>query len=494
MIVKIMKAGRSFKGLANYLTEKKERVVWTHSLNCANDDVLSVVHEMYTTYSQAELLKEQAGAHGGGRALDKPVKHIFLSWHESESLTREQMIEAAQSFLKEMGWDEHQALLVPHDDKKHQHVHIELNRVHPETGLALDDSFEKRRAQEWALAYEREQGNVLCKQRLLEPDERTPSPTRETWEKLRESEKAFEQEEKALRVYDPGYLAREDQRTVIVSEEWKILKAHQREEREAFFAEGKQEFKEESKQIYLRVREQFRDDWAEVYAAKRAGVDPDRVEEMRADVLERQRGVLDIERKGAFATLRLARDDEYKDLLLEQKQDRHELTARQELGQSSPHLLDFAGDRTPETIVESGAGLEADPYGVSRAFNAAAQDTCDRGASEPSEEEFERAVFTTAENPRVRDGLDGIGGIGLGALGGLAVISERLFDGFFGGSPPANQNQTPKPEPQPDRRPTAEARREQVALNRSIEAAIRAAEHEEKRDTEFWRERRRERE
>ena len=61
MIVKLQKAGSSFAGLASYLTEQKDRVSWTHSLNCANDDVRSVVHEMYTTYSQAELLKEQAG-------------------------------------------------------------------------------------------------------------------------------------------------------------------------------------------------------------------------------------------------------------------------------------------------------------------------------------------------------------------------------------------------------------------------------------------------
>ena len=56
-----------------------------------------------------------------------------------------------------MKWQEHQALLVAHEDK-HPHVHVMLNVVHPETGLRLDDNFERRRAQAWALDYEREQG------------------------------------------------------------------------------------------------------------------------------------------------------------------------------------------------------------------------------------------------------------------------------------------------------------------------------------------------
>ena len=49
-----------------------------------------------------------------------------------------------------MGWQEHQAMLVAHDDKSHAHVHVMLNCSIPETGLRLDDNFEQRRAQKWA--------------------------------------------------------------------------------------------------------------------------------------------------------------------------------------------------------------------------------------------------------------------------------------------------------------------------------------------------------
>jgi hypothetical protein len=76
------------------------------------------------------------------------------------------MIAAAEEFLKEMDWQEHQAILVSHNDTEHRHVHILLNRVHPETGMTLDDRKDQIRAQKWALGYEREQGVILCPARV----------------------------------------------------------------------------------------------------------------------------------------------------------------------------------------------------------------------------------------------------------------------------------------------------------------------------------------
>src|SRR5262249_33778511 len=158
-------SGRSFKGLAQYLchdpdSTTSQRVAWTHTLNCAHDDPQSAVHEMYTTVLDAELLKMEAGVRAGGRTLQKPVKHFSLNWHASDEPTREHMIETVQDFLRHMQWDEHQALLVAHADKEHAHVHVMLNAVHPETGKKLDDGLERRRAQEWALEYERQQGKI----------------------------------------------------------------------------------------------------------------------------------------------------------------------------------------------------------------------------------------------------------------------------------------------------------------------------------------------
>ena len=76
-----------------------------------------------------------------------------------------------------------------HADKPYAHVHVMLNMIHPETGLRLDDNFERRRAQAWALEYERENGRVYCEQRLKPPEEREKAPPRNIWMAFQENEK-----------------------------------------------------------------------------------------------------------------------------------------------------------------------------------------------------------------------------------------------------------------------------------------------------------------
>ena len=66
-----------------------------------------------------------------------------------------------------MGWEQHQAVYVGHNDTEHRHIHIILNRVNPDTGRTLDDFREQKRAQSWALQYERSQDQVRCEQREI---------------------------------------------------------------------------------------------------------------------------------------------------------------------------------------------------------------------------------------------------------------------------------------------------------------------------------------
>jgi hypothetical protein len=510
MITRLLPAGRSFKGLALYLghdpkSNTADRVAWTHTINCAHDHVPSAVHEMYSTAMEAELLKQEAGVRSGGPALEKPVKHFSLSWHPSEEPTREQMIAAVESLLKHMGWDEHQAILFGHSDKEHRHVHCMLNQVHPETGLRLDDGFEKRRMSQWALSYEREHG-LFCEQRLLPVHERETSPDRTTWLILKESERQHERAEHALRSYDPDYLARDDNRRVIEHEEWKILKQHQREERESFFAQGRVEFNQLRSAIYRAVREEFRDEWREYYSERRRGADADELAATRADILERQKAALDERRTEACAALREVRDGEYTDLLASQKEMRAELAARQEQGLRSPQLLELAGERPAP---EPGAGDARERTGQDgrqdgereakhSEFEAAADEVCAQNSdtperAEPGAFEHEPPGITSAENPRVRDPANSLGDFGLGIIGGLAIIGERVFDGFFGASPQPGKS---PPAPRQSGQEPSQARRENSSAS-AAEGAQRGAEREEeqnRRNRSVWEERERTRE
>ncbi len=351
MIIRLNSSGRSFKGLAQYLchdagnANSAERVAWTQSLNCAHDDELSVVHEMYTTTLDADLLKQEAGGRAGYKPIQKPVKHVSLSWHASDEPTPEHMKEATQQFLEHMGWHEHQAFLVGHQDKEHPHVHIMINAVHPETGLKLDDRYEKRRAQDWGLEYERSQDRIHCEQRLQDADQREPQMSRDAWQAMKDAEKEAAQNDR--RDYDLDYMAKLDNREVISGEEWKILKEYQRKEREAFIVENKELYKALAKGIEREVREEFRHDWAAYYADKRAHVDPAILALQRKSILEQQDQARQERRDEAMPALRAERNEEYDELKARHRDEKEELRSRQAEGLTSPHLLDLV-NRDPE--------------------------------------------------------------------------------------------------------------------------------------------------
>ena len=350
MIPKIQTRGKSFKGLATYLThdpkaETSKRVAWTHTLNLAHDDVLSAVNSMLWTARAAELLKQEAGIRAGGRETESAVKHVSLNWSPEEKPTQAQMIDATQDFLRHMKWNEHQALLVAHNDKPYAHVHIMLNAVHPETGLRINESFEQRRAQAWALEYERENGRIYCEQRLLSPNEREDSPTRPAWMAFKENEKKFERDEKMLHENSPNLGDEKNIDKIGNSAEWKMLKEIQRRERQGFFAEGKLAFSELRRGIHREVREEFRERWADLYASQKKGGDDVALATTKAELIAEQKAVLEARRDEACEELRQSRDKLYRGLLDDQQDIRHSLRARQEAGLDNGHFLQLIESR-----------------------------------------------------------------------------------------------------------------------------------------------------
>jgi hypothetical protein len=59
--------------------------------------------------------------------------HYELAWPPGERPTQPQWMDCASHTLKELGYQDHQFMVVAHDDKKHFHIHIMVNKVHPET-------------------------------------------------------------------------------------------------------------------------------------------------------------------------------------------------------------------------------------------------------------------------------------------------------------------------------------------------------------------------
>jgi hypothetical protein len=344
MIIKIHKAGRSFKGVCAYLThdakaETSERVAWTHTLNVAHDDVASAVNDMIWTARSADLLKREAGAATGGSKLEKPVWHVSLSWAHSDMPDRAHMVETVQGYMRHMGWSDRQAVLVAHNDTRHAHVHVVVNSVSPVDGRAIRSSNDWRRTEAFALGYEREQGRVHCEERLKEPTERRETPTRESWQQFKPSEIAFERREIERLAKAPTYFERNDDKAMN-AREWKALKDYQKEQREKFFIDGKQAFKAARNEAFREVRDEYRDQWNAFYAAKRNRHDRVALGGMKAAIMAAQKAALDEAQTRACDQLRKDRDQAYEGILAQQRFDKLELTTRQAQGLRTYQLMD----------------------------------------------------------------------------------------------------------------------------------------------------------
>jgi hypothetical protein len=231
-----------------------ERVAWTATRNCAHHEPELAFAEMIATAESHEQLKQAAGERLSGRPLEQPVMTISLSWHPSEKPDRAEIERAADSYLKHMGLDEHQAVYLAHNDTEHAHVHIIVNRVHPERGKVHDDAFSKNRSQIWAAEYEREQGRIWCQERVgkdySKANGRSPRglPNRE----------AIEARDEARH-----YAALEAAAMTLDAREKEMLSRRHQQEREAFFETRHRQFREARQAAYREVRQEYRERWVE---------------------------------------------------------------------------------------------------------------------------------------------------------------------------------------------------------------------------------------
>jgi hypothetical protein len=170
MVPTITTSGTSFKGAAAYYLHDKdadtrERVAWTHTENLLTDDAEKAWKVMAWTALHQAMLKESAGVRATGRKLEKPVFAFSVAWHPEQKPDRAHMLATAKAAAAALGLGEHQAIYVSHNDEPQAHVHVLVNRVHPENGKAATLSRSKARLSAWALEYEKTDGKIYCQAR-----------------------------------------------------------------------------------------------------------------------------------------------------------------------------------------------------------------------------------------------------------------------------------------------------------------------------------------
>lgn len=97
-----------------------ERLLYTHGRGFVFESPETQRAEMIALAEEAVRSKQ-------------PVTHYILSWREGEKPNPEQIERAVDIFLGEMGLVEHQCIYALHGDTDHVHLHIIVNRVHPES-------------------------------------------------------------------------------------------------------------------------------------------------------------------------------------------------------------------------------------------------------------------------------------------------------------------------------------------------------------------------
>lgn len=269
MIIRVQN-GKSFKGVGLYYLHDKrkegelerlttERVAWTYAVNTLEEEPERVLAEMRRTCFDQQYLKMQSGNRLDGSRTQKPVFTVALSWSPDEPVpTKQQMIEGGHSYLQHMGWEAHQALFVNHTDTKHPHLHLIINAVHPETGMTMDANWYKTRSSRWGLAYERENGKVLCLAREARHGRAATADGPvlhygqwKSWDQLR---KDFDREPEYTRALQSG--------------EWSALKAGQRAERMAYWKETGVMRRQLRAAVRDEVRGEFAPQW-QAYAQHR---------------------------------------------------------------------------------------------------------------------------------------------------------------------------------------------------------------------------------
>lgn len=216
-----------------------------------------------------DRLKAEAGIKATGRKSDASVYAYSIAWHpdEAATLSRAEMVRAAEESIRALGAQDRQAILIAHRDEPHPHVHVMLNRVSPVDGRMLGTSNDFKKLDAWALAYRRERGeeHKYCPARAEKDAARRQQRDGEQAEFIRGDKttpRAMESDYSAARVANDNSARRERDRQKTLN----------------------QKLAADSKQMHARHRQE----WSELstrYRAKKAEIIA-----RAGDAIERSRG------------------------------------------------------------------------------------------------------------------------------------------------------------------------------------------------------------
>ena len=145
--------GQSFGALGTYLVGDDGRVGWAETRNMMEGMNGPAAGGGIDPDAVAAEMRDEAAASGVAR----PVYHIAIAFDPDDHPTEAEVRAAADRTLRDLGLEDHQALVVRHTDQPHAHVHLMVNRVGPD-GKAWSTWRDRYRLRASMEAQERELG------------------------------------------------------------------------------------------------------------------------------------------------------------------------------------------------------------------------------------------------------------------------------------------------------------------------------------------------
>jgi hypothetical protein len=162
MIAKIVQ-GRGFKGVINYVLDKnKAQLIMAEGVRLKDKEAV-----INSFIAQSKI-----------NPIAKPVAHISLdfSTQDKDRLSNNTMLTIAAEYMKKMGYNNTQYIIVRHNDTDHPHIHLVINRIDND-GKRISDKNEKLRNTKVCMELTKKYGLYIAKgkenvkeHRLKEPD------------------------------------------------------------------------------------------------------------------------------------------------------------------------------------------------------------------------------------------------------------------------------------------------------------------------------------
>lgn len=122
-----------FDRIASYIADSRggdDRVVGLRITNCRSEDFRISVDEIMHTQAANK------------RAKGDKSYHLVISFPEGERPTVEQLRDIEDRLCEAIGYGDHQRISAIHDDTDNLHVHIAINKVHPQTMRCVEPYYD----------------------------------------------------------------------------------------------------------------------------------------------------------------------------------------------------------------------------------------------------------------------------------------------------------------------------------------------------------------